>query len=253
MPRGSAPCFRHHCTSARASCSAPPPIRVGRFDGSVGGSQHGCRRCKCANANNVTCLPGTMHRVRVEQHDSPWPTGDGDGIAELFHRRDHVQFAHSPQPVGRRLPINIRIATAKLVTAWNEIQTAADLGCFIQHQQGRSHIRLGHAVIRPSPIILVPLPDLALDRCLEIALAVIDVEFVIAQKLLCRSEDAGQTRQYRKWQRRGRIARLMHTKHCADTAVFSFVTSAVSSRMTRPRSARNAAISLGSIRSRMVR
>jgi len=68
----------------------------------------------------------------------------------------------------------------------------------------------------------VPLPDLALDRFLQIAFAVVHVQRVVAQKLLGRSEDAGQARECREMRRRGRAVRIVHTKHCAHNATVLF-------------------------------
>lgn len=151
MPRGSRRRSRCHRTSATALCPAPLPVRAGRFDVSAGGSLRGCRRCLCANANNATRCVRNHAQGSDGTNDSPWRTGDGEGITRSFHRYDHATLSHSPQSVGRRLRIELRIATAKVVTARTEIQTSSNLGRSIEHEKGRGHIRHEHTVIRPSP------------------------------------------------------------------------------------------------------
>jgi hypothetical protein len=75
-----------------------------------------------------------------------------------------------------------------LLAAWDQHQRAVDRYHLVHEHRDVHRAGLGHPIVaRPGAVILVPLPDIALEGCLGVDLVLMHVE-LLAKHLLDRAD-----------------------------------------------------------------
>ncbi len=100
----------------------------------------------------------------------------------------HGVLVERPQRIGRGRACRGRPRTRPAVAAGNEQQRAVDRHHLVEEHRDVHGARLRHAVVaRPGAVVLVPLPDVALEGGLGVELELMDVD-VLAEILLQRPD-----------------------------------------------------------------
>ena len=100
----------------------------------------------------------------------------------------HGVLVERPQRIGRGELVVAGLEHALLVAAGNQQQRAVDRHHLVEEHRDVHGARLRHAVVaRPGAVVLVPLPDVALERGLGVELELVDVD-VLAEILLQRAD-----------------------------------------------------------------
>jgi hypothetical protein len=130
-----------------------------------------------------------MHQVAVEQQHRAGLAAGRDQAA-LVRQTAHRGAVERPERIGGRLQVVPGLQHAGLVAARNEEERAVHRRHLVDEDGDVHGPRLGHLVVaRPGAVVLVPLPDLAVEGGLGVDLVLMHVE-AAAQQLLDRRDQA---------------------------------------------------------------
>jgi hypothetical protein len=126
-----------------------------------------------------------VHQIAVEHQHRAGLAGRRDDAA-LQRQPGDGFLVERPQRIGRRRDIVFGRQGPVLMALRDQHQRAVDRHHLV-HEHGDVHrARLGHAIVaRPGAVILVPLPDITLERRLRVDLELVRVDS-FAENLLQR-------------------------------------------------------------------
>ena len=111
-----------------------------------------------------------MHQIAVEQQYRARLAGWRDDTA-LGDKPGHCLLVQRPQRIRRGDGVVAGLQHALRVAARNQHQRAVDRHHLIEEHRNVHRPRLRHAVVaRPGAVILVPLPDVAVNAALALIL-----------------------------------------------------------------------------------
>src|SRR5471032_421851 len=115
----------------------------------------------------------------------------GRDDATLLHQLGDRVVVDHPQRIGRGGEVVLGLDRALLVALRNEPQRAVEFVHLVDEHREVHGPRLGHVIIGfPGAIVLMPLPDVAVERGLSVDLELMDVGLVL-EELLGRLDEAG--------------------------------------------------------------
>src|SRR6266480_1671083 len=142
---------------------------------------------------------GGMHQTGVKQnHRSGWTFWSHDAAA-LDEFPDGV-VVDRPKRVAGRGGVVVRFDHSQLVAAGNEHQRSVELVDLVEEDRDVHRASLGHQiVVLPGAVVLVPLPDVAVESHLAVNLELVHIQ-LFAEQLHDRLDHARMARELRERQ-----------------------------------------------------
>src|SRR5260221_2047474 len=135
-----------------------------------------------------------VHQAAVEQDHRSRRALRRDDAAALDQLADAVVVDHPERIAGGRRVV-LRVEHAELVAAGDEHQRAVVLGHLVEEDRDVHRARFRHLVVgAPGAVVLVPLPDVAVERLLAVDLELVHVD-VFAVDLPDRLDHARMARE----------------------------------------------------------
>jgi hypothetical protein len=145
---------------------------------------------------------GRMDQAAVEQDHRTGRAFRRDDAAVLpagtFDELRHQVLVDHPERIARRAQVVARVDHAALVAAGDEHERPVELVHVVEEDRD-VHRPLGrhHVVVHPGPVVLVPLPHVALEGHLAVDLVLVHVD-VFAEEIHHRPDHARVARQARE-------------------------------------------------------